>query len=494
MTAWRLHASKLKTYPHFDPILKLIEVEALVTNPDRVATNAFFPFLQYSQNYMPFRHSPQTTGKDRINRKERRIMYACRRDAYIFSYYRNMLSELYEKELVRLGIQGCPIAYRRIPRHNGEVGGKSNIQFAKDAFLKIRELGNCCAIAVDISSYFDSIDHQRLKHLWCRLLGVERLPPDHMAVFKNITKYSYVDKMEVYERLGFYGQKSTTASGKIIKGYIIPKKYIKPQICLPTEFRIKILGKDGKAESLLKKNKESHGIPQGAPISDLLANLYLIDFDVEMNKLAVELGGSYLRYSDDILLVLPVPSNEAKKIMESLQDRIKKYGDQLIIKPSKSFLVRYTKQGDRQVAENIDLKRKTNGLEYLGFRYDGKDVHLRAATLSNLYRKISRSARRQAVATVKRYPNKKQDELFALFNFEEFVKKFGRVESFENAASKKNWTFWTYVKRSCKEFDPMGSKIGKQASRIRKNSKHKVRDAITSALKRKEKVNVESDP
>lgn len=494
MTSWKLHGSKLKTYPHFDPILKLIEVEALVTNPDRVATNAFFPFLQYSQNYMPFRHSPQTTGKKRPKRKERPIMYACRRDSYIFSYYRHLLSELYEKELVRLGIQGCPIAYRRIPRHNGETSGKSNIQFAKDAFLKIRELGDCCAIAVDISSYFDSIDHQRLKYLWCRLLGVERLPPDHMAVFKNITKYSYVNKMEVYERLGFYGPKSKTASGKIIKGYLIPEKNIKRQICSPAEFRIKVLGKDDKAESLLKKNKKNHGIPQGAPISDLLANLYLIDFDVEMNKLAIELGGSYFRYSDDILLVLPVSSNEAKKIMESLPNRIKTHGDQLDIKPSKSFLVRYTKQGDRQVAENIDLKRKTNGLEYLGFRYDGKDVHLRATTLSNLYRKISRSARRQAVATVKRYQNKKQDELFELFNFEKFLKKFGRVEEFKKSSSKKSWTFWTYVKRSCEEFEPMGSKIGKQASQIRKNSLHRVRCAIASALKGREKANVESDP
>jgi hypothetical protein len=68
-------------------------------------------------------------------------------------------------------------------------------------------------------------------------------------------------------------------------------------------------------------------------------------------------------------------------------------------------LVRHTNEGNRQVAENLVPQRRTHGLEYLGFRY-GKDVYLRNTTVSNLYRKVAFAARSQAVATVKRYPNK----------------------------------------------------------------------------------------
>ena len=113
--------------------------------------------------------------------------------------------------------------------------------------------------------------------------------------------------------------KSTTKSGKPGNGYLVPYADVPTQLCSPHDFRQKILGENGQYESLVIPNSKSCGIPQGAPNSDLLANLYLIDFDVEMNALAssdllanlylidfdVEMnalassvGGSYVRYSD----------------------------------------------------------------------------------------------------------------------------------------------------------------------------------------------------
>jgi hypothetical protein len=130
------------------------------------------------------------------------------------------------------------------------------------------------------------------------LLGVERLPADHFAVFKNITKYRVFDRVDAYRRLDLYGVKSFTKGGHPIEGYLVPYKEIPTQLCSPHDFRQKILGENGQYGSLVIPNGLAHGIPQGAPISDLLANLYLIDFDVEMNALAVSLGGSYVRYSD----------------------------------------------------------------------------------------------------------------------------------------------------------------------------------------------------
>jgi hypothetical protein len=297
MTLVALRESDLKWYPHFDQVLNLAEANALVKDEKRVEENRFFPLLQYDKTWQPFRHKPEVTGKARPKPKKRPIRYAARRDAYIFKHYRDLLSALYEAELVRLGISHCPIAYRRITKVTDARRGKCNIQFAHEAFKRIRELGNCCAVAVDISSYFETIDHTRLKSIWCRLLGKERLPPAHFAVFKNITSYGFVDRLEVYKRLGFYGLKKTTKSGRPINGYLIHYKKVPTQLCSLLDFRNKIVGEDDNQDSLVKKNKEPYGIPQGAPISDLLANLYLIDFDVEMNDLAVKLGGTYLRYS-----------------------------------------------------------------------------------------------------------------------------------------------------------------------------------------------------
>ncbi|MFC3712143.1 reverse transcriptase/maturase family protein [Sphingoaurantiacus capsulatus] len=480
---WKLKPSDLKRYPHFDQILKPADIIALVADPLRVAQNTFFPLLRYTKGWQPFRPD-KDSGKPRPKPKDRPIRYAARRDAYIFAYYRHLLSILYEAELARLGISHCPVAYRRIPTEVDARRGKCNIQFAREAFDRIRGHGDCCAIAVDISAYFESIDHERLKALWCRLLGVERLPQDHFAVFKNITRYRVVERIEAYKRLGFYGVKSTAKNGTPINGYLVPYKDVPTQLCSPHEFRQKILGENGQYDSLVIPNDDAHGIPQGAPISDLLANLYLIDFDVEMDTLAHSLGGSYVRYSDDILLILPIPVHQAQKIMDDLPARIRAYGDQLLIKPSKSSLIRYAKSANGQTCELIAGKGK-NGLEYLGFRFDGRDVFLRDATMSNLYRKVASVARNQADATVRRYTGKSYDELCAAFNFEQFSKRFGRVEGFEPTSSNKTWTFWTYVVRATEEFGPAGKKILAQVRRLRRRSRARVNAEIGKAVQRK---------
>lgn len=487
MSEWQIKPGDYKRYPHFDQVLRPDEINALVSDPVRVAQNTFFPLLRYTKKWQPFRPD-KAGGKPRPKPKDRPIRYASRRDAYIFAYYRHLLSGPYEVELERLGISHCPVAYRRIPISTENRKGKCNIQFARDAFDAIKELGDCCAIAVDISSYFESLDHEKLKALWCRLLGTDRLPADHFAVFKNITKYRVVDRIDAYTRLGFYGVKGHTSGGHPINGYLVPYKDVPTQLCSPHDFRQKILGENGQYKSLVDPNEKPHGIPQGAPISDLLANLYLIDFDVEMNTLAESLGGTYVRYSDDILLILPVPVDQARAIMDSLPARIGKYGDELVIKPSKSSLVQYARDGSRQRCTLIAGKGR-NGLEYLGFRYDGQNILLRDSTMSNLYRKVASVARGHAMATVKRYPGKTSSELRQMFNFEQFTKRFGRVEGFEPSSSTKTWTFWTYVVRSVEEFGPAGLKIRGQVSRLRRRARHRVDEEIDRALVKRAKQN-----
>jgi len=173
---------------HFDKRLPLKEAYRTVTDPERVKANAFYPFIKYTKNYQPFRD-----GEDKPEKKTRLIRYASRRDAYIFSYYRHLISEKYELKLERLGLQDYVIAYRKIRTSVGNGHGKCNIDFAKDAFDRIKALGECSVVILDISKYFESLDHAIIKDVWCRLFGFSDLPPDHAAVYKNITRYRVVE-------------------------------------------------------------------------------------------------------------------------------------------------------------------------------------------------------------------------------------------------------------------------------------------------------------
>ncbi len=436
MAEWNIRPRDLKNYPHFDPIISVSDAIAYATNSQSVARHNFYPFIRYIQRWTRF--APKgSLGKP----KERELRYAARRDAYIFAYYRHLLSQAYEAELLKYGLGDKVLAYRRIPGKPGE-GGKCNIHFAQDAFLRIRELGNCCVIALDISAYFESLDHELLKTLWCRILGKDKLPEDHFAVFKAITNYAVVDKEKVYERLGHYGPKRITKNGKTIPGYLTPYAKVPKHLCSGKEFRDKIAGGTS-GKSIIVKNYKSYGIPQGAPISDLLANLYLLDFDKIISTKVSLLSGSYYRYSDDILLIVPGDADLAKSLEQEVRDLITQFGKKLLIKEEKSSIVAYTTKGSVQECKLIlGDKSCKGGVEYLGFRYSGKKAYIRNRTLQNLYRKVTRAARQAANVFARRYPDKGAAELQALFNYENFMQQFGRVEDFdEKEEDYRNWTF-----------------------------------------------------
>lgn len=79
-TDWLPGVEDLKHCPHFDAPLKLSEIRKIVSDPKRVAQNAFFPLIQYEKKWQPFR-TPQ--AKQKPKKKVRKIRYAARRDAYI---------------------------------------------------------------------------------------------------------------------------------------------------------------------------------------------------------------------------------------------------------------------------------------------------------------------------------------------------------------------------------------------------------------------------
>ena len=162
---------------------------------------------------------------------------------------------------------------------------------------------------------------------------------------------------------------------------------------------------------------------------------------------------------------------------------ITNFGPQIKIKPAKTSVLTYEFDGNGHLAfALVDGSQGKNGLEYLGFRFDGRRVYLRDSTLSGFYRKITFALRHEARAFVARYPGKSIDFLIDTFNFEAFVARFGRVEDFDPHASHEDWTFWTYARRAAKEFGPVAQPIYHQVNGHRDLMRRRLREEFEAAL------------
>jgi Reverse transcriptase (RNA-dependent DNA polymerase) len=512
MTPWKLADGKIKNYKHFDSVMTVKQAETLANDPILVQKHAFYPFITYEKRWTQF----SKKGIKSVA-KTRPIAYAARSDAYIYARYRALLSDIYEKRLCESGLSKCVLAYRKIVDQKTGAG-KSNINFANEAFETIRSFGSCCAIALDISKYFQSIDHKQLFKRWCDLIGKTKLPGDHLKVFNSITNYSEVDKIKVYERLGYYG-KIVTADGKTRTGYLRPQCLVSKQLCDAKSFRNKIAGQNGKP-SIIKKNTKEHGIPQGSPISDILANIYLLEFDKLVNEYVEKRGGVYTRYSDDILVIAPVSAEQALEVERYIRELIKNFGTALKIKQEKSTILEfYTVENRREFRiiydgkSKLELKKQLseelltrgldleleenkilisnaeeqgrsglNGIDYLGFRFDGKKIFLRDSTFANLRRKIRIRTKIEARKFIAERPTLNRTELVAMFESRtDFIlESFGRIRDFETRdLTRSDWTFWTYVNRIAKTMDPKLSRIPHQL----RNLKKIIREEADMALK-----------
>jgi len=134
------------------------------------------------------------------------------------------------------------------------------------------------------------------------------------------------------------------------------------------------------------------GIPQGSPISSVLANIYLLYFDNTINKFITESGGIYRRYSDDMVVVCPLDVKD--KLTELVYSEIEKY--KLEIQSKKTQIFQF-KREDKKLICGQEFEGITNwnkNFIYLGFEFDGESVLLKSASLSGYYRKMKRTIRR----------------------------------------------------------------------------------------------------
>lgn len=406
---------KVKGYPHIGLPLTYADADRVVKyvqSAKKISVHAFKPFIFRETKVRKYRRKLDEFGHNLNERfadeKKRPISYANHFDAQIYSYYGHLLNEKYEERLRKLNIQACVTAYRFIPRDDRPEKGKSSVHFAKEAFDAIRGFPDdqFCVLVIDISSFFPSLKHSYLKRKWADIWkeGSVSLEPDHYNLFKSLTKPSYIlehrifnackDHIWVKKRSGGLRQKRISH-----KNYLYENNAV--AYCSNDEFEEKILKKGLVTMTIGTDGKEpkdsNKGIPQGTPISAILANIYMLDFDLEINTWLSERGGFFRRYSDDMFFICRYGDEQA--LLEKLKKELQSAGE-LSFQESKTQLVHFWRNADSVKCAVMNNKTKSwfrfKNLEYLGFEFDGERVLIKNASLAKFFRKMKLNVRRGA--------------------------------------------------------------------------------------------------
>jgi hypothetical protein len=459
---------KIRTYPHFDADLSLADAEALVTDPAAVAAHAFHPFIEFSESWTKFA-AKGISGKP----KSRPIKYASRRDSCIYSHYRASLIDAYEAELSKREIGHAVLAYRRLAKSDGR-GHKCNVHFAHDVFSTISSLESSLVYTLDISKFFESLDHRTIKRRWMQLIGVRTMPADHYCVFRSITRYAAVNRERLYTELKFIGTKSK--GNTKTTGYLV--KRVPLQVCSANDFRNRVV-------PLIYTNTFDHGIPQGCPMSDVLANIYMLDFDTAMVDEVTKLGGFYYRYSDDILLVIPGLTDDHSQRLKWVETTLAASGEKLSIQAMKSTVHKFFHNGSHGMdCVRVHGTAGRNGLEYLGFRFDGKRVYIRDSTRSRLQRKMTYAVNGAVRKLDRENPGSGRAQLKKLFKPSNVLRQFYKIRDFETVADMPSkWTFWTYVIKAQGVFGAGNSPIRRQVRNFRRSIISKAEKEIDKLTK-----------
>jgi len=396
---------RVKGYKHLDSKKSIEKVKDKIQNPQWVAKHGFYPFMHFEIKFQKY-----SRKEKRPKEKIRKIFYASHIDSFIYKYYGDKLNNYYNSIVDEMSINEVSTAYRN------NLSGKSNIDFAKEVidFIKIQK--NAYIFVADFTNFFDTLDHKYLKEKIRYVLKKDTLPDDYYNVFKNITKFSYFIKDTIEAEL-----KTKYTESEIKDSY----KYFTEE-----EFR-------AFKHKNIYKNSKSYGIPQGAGISSVCSNIYLLDFDEKIQKYTNEQNGLYRRYCDDLIIVIPVEGDikdfnykNHQKFVEDVRRQI----PNLEIQPEKTGNYFYS---NNQIT---DLEFKRTELDYLGFSFNGEEVRIREKSLFKYYTRTYRKIR---------IVNRKSKE---------FGRKSYRRELYKNYShlgknKKGHGNFLSYVERAQKIFD-----------------------------------------
>ena len=322
-----------------------------------IFTESYYPLLYYPKKIKRYRFDDKKQNR-RVKYKKRDIYYSGHFDSLRLRFWNLIINTEYERILKDSNFNSCILAYRK---HDP---AKSNIDFAFDAFKKITEFKKCDILCLDISKFFDNISHQELKKNLINVLDFKdshqtnKLTNFHYKVFNYLTKFNYVDKKDL-DSIGFDH---------------------KNRICSPKEFR-EVVRKQG----LIKSNPklaEGKGIPQGTAASATLANISMLQFDQKIFDLVNSLGGYYLRYSDDLLIVGQFENVD--QLLSIITSELNVIGLEL---NNKLDIFSYEKNGSRGRVTKSNLPAK---VQYLGFEFDGFNIYLRSSSLSKYHGRMKR--------------------------------------------------------------------------------------------------------
>lgn len=356
-----------KWYTHFDAKKHYKKYERLVRDTQWVTKHGFFPFIHFKMHFV--KYTEDDSGSKSKKSKERDVYYSAHVDRFIYQYYAKYLNKKYNLYAKQHGINRVSIAYRDIFR------GKSNIHFAKDVFEFIVRTQSSYVFVGDLTSFFDKLNHNYLKDKIKQLLDIDRLDEANYAIFKSVTKFSYVDLNCIKTFLGekFKESKNLQKYFNTAEFHEIKKIY-------------------------LKKYKSDFGIPQGSSISAVYSNIYMIDFDEKMNSYVTGINGMYRRYCDDIVIVIPV-----QRINDNVVEAIKKriYN---IINSIPNLEINDSKTSSYYYKDNtvFPIGNSGNRINYLGFSFDGTSVRIREKSVFKYYCRAYRKIR-----SINRISNKK---------------------------------------------------------------------------------------
>lgn len=437
-----------KRYKHFDSPVDKKTAFSIVSDPKKVIKHSFFPFISFDVKSIKYQYDEEL-GKKKPTLKKRPICYCSHMDSHIYSYYGIELIGKYEDLLKEKRLEHNVLAFRKIIKYydkekNKEIG-KCNIDYAFEAFEEIQKYKEPVVIALDFTKFFDTLDHTILKKQWSQLLNTKKLPEDHYKIFKSLTNFTKVKKNDL-ENI-----------------FCREKNFKSNRICTSKEFRDIVRKKD-----LIKPNdnknelNEMVGIPQGSPLSGLLSNIYMIDFDIKMKTFIEKLHGKYYRYCDDMLIIIP-HHNLIKKILNYAQNSIKALKVKINNKKTeirifnrnkklikiKSRLIK-NKKSSIKTKTLFDKQSKlylenAQVLQYLGFVFDGNNSFIRSSSISRYHDKMRRGIRRAKAHMHKRNKERKKDKIKS--------KELYKKNIYELYSYQGNRNFITYCHRAKKNMN-----------------------------------------
>lgn len=466
---WKKQNGRAAGYAHFDEKFGLNSAWEYITNPDKVARNSFFPFITYDQ---VFYKVSKKDGKVVVKDKIRPICYSAHIDRCIYQYYGYLLNEKYNEYVDKEQISESVVAYRTNLH-------KNNIHFAKQAFDFIKK-GDCNVIVGDFKGFFDNLDHKYLKSMLCEVLGIETLSNDWYAVYKNITRYSIWDLIDILKLNGLITEEDiekkekaheealngrTRKARDLIKHFDSKIKELNGFEITDTKIRSKKLALTKEQfkrhkKDCLKIHQDTFGIPQGSSISAVLSNVYMIEFDKKISRFINRFNGMYLRYSDDFIIVLPKDSVVTFTELVTYLRGVVFETDKLILEAKKTQIYSYENN------EIINITEATNKhksyIDYLGFIFDGNQVTLRPKTVSKyyyrMYKKLNHIVKCNGITKYKHkvsytelYKTYTQKGRSGEYDKEQFPKK---VITKDSNNPYKSGNFFSYVYKADEIFNP----------------------------------------